>query len=46
MADDILDKQFINEKEQEDAELQQLKDEYNFDQIKDALDEETELEQR
>lgn len=46
MADDILDKQFINEKEQEDAELQQLKDEYNFDQIKDALDEGTELEQQ
>lgn len=38
-ADDTLDKQFVNKKEQEDAVLEQLKDQHNFDDIKNAFDE-------
>ena len=37
-ADDTLEKQFVNEKEQEDAVLEQLKDLHNFDDIKNAFD--------
>ena len=40
-ADDILDKQLVIKKEQEVAVLEQLKGEYNFDDIKDAFDEGT-----
>ena len=38
-ADDTLDKQFVNKKEQEDAVLEQLKDQHNFDHIKNAFHE-------
>ena len=37
-TDNILDKKFVNIKEEEDSVLEQLKDEYNFDDIKDAFD--------
>ena len=40
-ADDVLDQQFVNKKEQEDGVLEQIQEEYNFDEIKDAFDEET-----
>ena len=39
--DDILEQKFVNEKQQEDAVLGQIKEEYNFDEIKDAFDEGT-----
>ena len=38
-TDDILQQKFVNEKQQEDAVLEQIKEEYNFDEIKDAFDE-------
>ena len=38
-ADDILEQKFINKKEEEDAVLEQIKEDYNFDQIKKAFDE-------
>ena len=37
-ADDILDQEFVNKKQQEDEVLEQIKEEYNFDEIKDAFD--------
>ena len=40
-ADDILDQEFVNKKQQEDEVLEQIKEEYNFDEIKDAFDEVT-----
>ena len=40
-ADDILEQKFVNQKQQEDAVLEQIKEEYNFDKIKDAFDEGT-----
>ena len=36
-----LNKQFVNKEKQEDVVFEELKDEYNFDDIKDAFDEET-----
>ena len=38
-ANDILEQKFINKKQQEDAFLEQIKEDYNFDKIKDAFDE-------
>ena len=38
-ADDILEQKFVNQKQQEDAVLEKIKEEYNFDEIKDAFDE-------
>ena len=38
-ANDVLDKQFVNKKEEEDAVLEQIKEDYDFDHIKDAFDE-------
>ena len=38
-ADDILEQKFINKKEEEDAVFEQIKEDYNFDQIKNAFDE-------
>ena len=38
-ADDILDQQFVNIKQQEDAVLEQIKEDYNFVEIKDVFDE-------
>lgn len=38
-TDDTLDRKFVNQKEQEDAAIEQIKKEYNFDDIKDAFDE-------
>ena len=32
-ADDILDQEFVNKKQQEDEVLEQIKEEYNFDEI-------------
>ena len=40
-ADGILDQEFVNKKRQEDEVLEQIKEEYNFDEIKDAFDEGT-----
>ena len=40
-ADDILDQEFVNKKQQEDEVLEQIKEEYNFDEIKNAFDEGT-----
>ena len=40
-ADNILDQKFVNKKQQEDAIFKQIKEEYNFDEIKDAFDEAT-----
>ena len=40
-ADDILEQKLVNKKKQEDAVLEQIKEEYNFDEIKDAFDEGT-----
>ena len=40
-ADDILEQKFVNQKQQEDAVLEQIKEEHNFDKIKDAFDEGT-----
>ena len=37
-ADDFLENKFVNKKEQEDAVLELVKEEYNFDEIKDALE--------
>ena len=34
----VLDKQFVNEKEEEDAVFEQIKEDYDFDHIKDAFD--------
>ena len=39
--DDTLDQEFGNKKQQEDEVLEQIKEEYNFDEIKDAFDEGT-----
>ena len=38
-TDDILEQKSVNQKQQEDAVLEQIKEEYNFDEIKDAFDE-------
>ena len=38
-ADDILDEKFANKKKQEDESLENFKEEYNFEEIKDAFDE-------
>ena len=38
-ADDILEQKLINKKQQEDAVLEQIKEDYNFDEIKDAFHE-------
>ena len=38
-ADDILEQTFINKKQQEHAIFKQIKEDYNFDEIKDAFDE-------
>ena len=38
-ADDILEQKVVNKKQQEDAVLKQIKEDYNFDEIKDAFDE-------
>ena len=40
-ADDILDQEFVNKKQQEDEVLEQIKEEYNSDEIKNAFDEGT-----
>ena len=37
-ADDILDREFVSRKQEEDPVLEQIKEEYNFDEIKDAFD--------
>ena len=38
-ADDILDEKFVNKKKQEDEALKNFKEEYGFEEIKDASDE-------
>ena len=38
-ADDILEQKVVNKNQQEDAVLKQIKEDYNFDEIKDAFDE-------
>ena len=38
-ADDILEQNFVNQKQQEDAVLEQIKEEDSFDEIKNAFDE-------
>ena len=38
-AYDILDEQYVNRKQQEDAALENIKEEYGFHEIKDAFDE-------
>ena len=38
-ADDILEQKVVNKKQQEDAVLKQIKEDYNFDEIKDVFDE-------
>ena len=38
-ADDILDEKFVNKKKQEDEALENFKEEYGFEEIKDAFDE-------
>ena len=40
-ADDILEQKVVNKKQQEDAVLKQIKEDYNFDEIKDVFDEGT-----
>ena len=37
-AEDILDDQFVNPKQLEEKTIEQIKEEYNFDEIKDAFD--------
>ena len=37
-ANDVLDKQFVNKKEEEDAVLEQIKEDYDFDHLNDAFD--------
>ena len=37
-AEDILDVQFVNPLELEEKTIEQIKEEYNFDEIKDAFD--------
>ena len=38
-ADDILEQKFVNKKQQEDPVLEQIKEDYNSDETKDAFDE-------
>ena len=38
-AEDILDKNFVNKKKLEDEALENMKEEYGFEEIKDAIDE-------
>ena len=38
-VDDILEQKYVNKKQEEDAVLEQIKEDYNFDEIKDAFDE-------
>ena len=38
-ANSVLDSQFITKKEEEEVALEKIKEEYNFDAIKDAFDE-------
>ena len=38
-ADDILKQKYVNKKQKEDAALEQIKEDYNLDEIKDAFDE-------
>ena len=38
-ADETLDEKFANKKKQEDETLENLKEEYGFEKIKDAFDE-------
>ena len=38
-ADDILEQNFVNQNQQEDAVLEQIKEEDSFDEIKNAFDE-------
>ena len=38
-VDDILDEQFVNKKKQEDEALENFKEGYGFEEIKDAFDE-------
>ena len=40
-ADDISDQKFVEKKQEEDTALEQIKHEYNFDEIKDGFDEAT-----
>ena len=44
-ADNIFEQKFVNQKQEEDAVLEQIKKEYSFDEIKDAFDERTVLQQ-
>ena len=44
-ADDIFKQKFVNQKQEEDDVLEQIKKENNFDEIKDAFDERTVLQQ-
>ena len=44
-VDDILEQKFVNQKQQEDVVLEQIKEEYNFVEIKDAFDKGTVLQQ-
>ena len=38
-ADDILDQKFVNNKQQENAILEQIKEKYNYDQIRNTFNE-------
>lgn len=38
-ADDVSDQKFVEKKQEEDTALEQIKHEYNFDEIKDGFDE-------
>ena len=38
-ADDVLDEKFVNKKKQEDEALENFKEEYGFEEIKDAFNE-------
>ena len=38
-ADGILEQKFVNQKQQEDAVFERIKEEYNFDETEDAFDE-------
>ena len=38
VANDVLDKQFVNKKEEEHAVLEHIKEDYDFDHIKDTFD--------
>ena len=40
-ADDIVEHKFFNKKEQEGAVLKTIKEQYSFDELKDAFDERT-----